>query len=62
MRKALETLPWVEHSTIQTDVSKREVRFNLKDKTKFNEEEVKTALANQGKRFAELTVKSAPGK
>ena len=48
MRKALGTLPWVEHATIQTDVGKREVRFNLKDKTAFDLEAAKTALKAEG--------------
>ncbi len=58
MRKALGTLPWVEQATIQTDVKKREVRFDLTDKSGFNEEEVKKALKEQG--FPEVTVKSVP--
>ena len=58
MRKALGTLPWVEHQTIQTDIPKREVRFDLKEKKGFNEEEVRNAL--KGKGFPEVTVKSAP--
>ena len=58
MRKALGTLPWVEHDSVQTDVDKREVRFNLKDKKAFKEEEVRKALADQ--RFKEMTVTSAP--
>ena len=58
MRKALGTLPWVEHDSVQTDVDSREVRFNLGDKSAFNEEEVKKALKGQG--FKEVTVKSAP--
>ena len=58
MRKALGTLPWVEQGSIQTDVDKREVRFNLTDKKAFNEAEVKNALKAQG--FAEVTVKSGP--
>ena len=58
MLEALKTLPWVEHDSIQTDVPAREVRFNLKDKTKWNEDEVKAAL--KAKSFSEVTVKSAP--
>jgi hypothetical protein len=56
VRKALATLPWVEQETIQTDVPKREVRFNLKDKTAWNEDAVRQAL--QAKNFPEVTVKS----
>lgn len=57
MRKALGTLPWVEHDTIQTDPDRREVRFNLKAGSGFSVEEVKKALKGQG--FPEVTVKSA---
>jgi hypothetical protein len=58
VRKALGTLPWVEHATIQTDVDSREVRFNLRDKDGFNEDEVKQALKAQG--FAKSELKSGP--
>jgi hypothetical protein len=58
VRKALETLPWVEHQSIWTDIPTREVRFNLKDKKAFNEAEVKKALAT--KNFNKVTVKTAP--
>ena len=56
MRKALATLPWVEQKSIDTEVKTREVRFNLKDKTAWNEEEVRKALKDE--RFNEVTVKS----
>ena len=58
MRSALKTLPWVEQGSIQTDVDRREVRFNLADKSAFDEEAVKKALKGQG--FSEVTVKSVP--
>jgi hypothetical protein len=58
VRKALGTLPWVEHDSVQTDVDRREVRFDLKQKKSFDEEEVRKALKAQG--FREMTVKSAP--
>ena len=58
MRKALATLPWVEQKSIQIDIPTREVRFNLTDKTAWNEDEVKTAL--KGQRFSDVTVKTAP--
>ncbi len=58
MLKALATLPWVEQKTIQTDVKTREVRFNLSDKSAWNEEAVRTAL--KAKDFPEMTVKSRP--
>ena len=58
MRKALATLPWVEQSSVETDVDSREVRFNLKDKKSWNEAAVKKALNEQ--RFPEVTVKAGP--
>ncbi len=58
MRKALGTLPWVEHDSIVPDVVRREVRFNLKDKKGFNEDEVRKALKDEG--FREMTVMSVP--
>ena len=57
MRAALGTLPWVEQDSVQTDVDHREVRFNLKDKKGFNEEEVRKALKSKG--FSEMTVRSS---
>jgi hypothetical protein len=60
VRKALGTLPWVEQDTIQIDIPRREVRFNLNDKSAFKEEEVKNALRDQG--FPEVTVRSAPSR
>jgi hypothetical protein len=58
VRKALATLPWVEQGTVQTDVSTREVRFNLRDKSAWSEDEVRKSLKDQ--RFPEVTVKTAP--
>ncbi len=58
MRNALGTLPWVEHGSIQTDVERREVRFDLKDKGAFDEEAVRKALKDEG--FREVAVRSAP--
>lgn len=58
MRNALGTLPWVEHKSIQTDVKKREVRFDLVDKTGFQEAEIRKALEERG--FPEVTVRSVP--
>ena len=45
---------------MQTIVSSREVRFNLTDKSKFNEEAVRKALKE--KKFDEMKVKTAPPK
>ena len=60
MRKALATLPWVEQTSVQTDVGTREVRFSLTDKAAFDEFVVQRALEAQ--RFNEMTVRSAPGR
>jgi hypothetical protein len=58
VRKALATLPWVEQASIQTDVNKREVRFNLKERSAWSADEVKNALKNQG--FPTVEVKATP--
>jgi hypothetical protein len=59
VRAALGTLPCVEVGSVQTDVGKREARFNLKDRGAFSAEETKKALRAQG--FPDVTVKVAPG-
>jgi hypothetical protein len=41
-----------------TDIPKREVRFTLKDKKAFSEEEARKALIGKG--FKEVTVRAAP--
>jgi hypothetical protein len=41
-----------------TDVDRREVRFNLEDKSAFNLDEAKRALKTQG--FAEVELKAGP--
>jgi hypothetical protein len=58
VRSALGTLPWVEQATIQTDVNRREVRFNLADRSRFSAAEVKQALGRQG--FAQADVTAGP--
>ncbi|MCI0455739.1 MAG: hypothetical protein L0Z62_02000 [Gemmataceae bacterium] len=45
---------------MQTDIPRREVRFNLKDREGFNEDEVKKALTDQG--FPQMTVKTTKGR
>jgi hypothetical protein len=56
VRAALATLPWVEQASVETDVKTREVRFNLKDKAAWSEEQIKSAL--KAKNFPEVTVKA----
>jgi hypothetical protein len=58
VRRALGTLPWVEQGSIQTDVDKREVRFDLNDKSAWSDRAVKKALGDE--RFPEVTVRVAP--
>jgi hypothetical protein len=58
VRRALATLPWVEQGSIQTDVDRREVRFDLTDKKAFDEAAVRQALKDQ--RFPAVTVTTAP--
>jgi hypothetical protein len=58
VRRALGTLPWVEQTTVQTDVDRREVRFNLADRGAFDEAAVRQALTGQG--FPQVSVTSAP--
>jgi hypothetical protein len=58
VRKALGTLPWVEQASIQADTDRREVRFNLKDKSAFNLEAARDALKAQ--RFPVVELKSGP--
>jgi hypothetical protein len=48
VRDALATLPWVEPDSIQPDRSKRQVKFTVKDKAKFDFDAVKAALADKG--------------
>ena len=60
MRKALATLPWVEQQSVETDIPRREVRFNLTDRGAFREADVRAALNAQG--FRDVTVRAAPGK
>ena len=47
MSAALTTLPWVEPDTIAIDSKKRQVKFTVKDRAKFNMDEVKQALGSR---------------
>jgi hypothetical protein len=60
VRKALETLPWVEQSSITADVGTHLVTFVVKDKSKFDMERVTEALREQ--HFPEVELISGPGK
>ena len=50
MSEALISLPWVDSDTIKTDSKKRQARFKIKDRAKFNMDEVIRAL---GERYGE---------
>jgi len=49
--QALATLPWVEDSQIIPDKNTRKVAFGIKDKDKFNFDEVKAALRAKGSKY-----------
>jgi hypothetical protein len=58
VRDALTTLPWVESDTITPDGRKRQVKFTVKDRTKFDMDEVKRAL---GSRYSDgVTLMAGP--
>jgi hypothetical protein len=40
----LISLPWVESDSVKTDPKKRQARFIVKDRAKFNTDELKHAL------------------
>ena len=58
MQAALKTLPWVEKDTINVNVSAREVKFGVTEKSKFDAQAVKDALAKEG--FEKVKLKSGP--
>jgi hypothetical protein len=58
VREALATLPWVEQDSITADVHTHLATFGIKDKNKFNLEQVKKAL--QGQQFPEVELISGP--
>jgi hypothetical protein len=54
VRKALESLPWVEKGSVRPDVRKQQVRFALTDKAKFNLDEIRTVITRQGFRVGKV--------
>ena len=50
MSEALISLPWVDSESIKTDAKKRQARFKVKDRAKFDMDEVRQAL---GPRYAD---------
>jgi hypothetical protein len=59
VRAALATLPWVEQDSITANVGTRIVTFAVKDKSKFDMEQVKEALEQQ--HYSEVELISGPG-
>jgi hypothetical protein len=54
VRRALATLPWVEHDSIKMDFKKRELTFGFKDRASFDAEAVKAALEKEKFKDVEL--------
>ena len=50
MKKALAALPWVEYSTIKTDLDSHKVTFGVNDRKSFSVDALREAL---GKRYGE---------
>jgi len=44
---ALTTLPWVESDSIKIDARKRQAKFTVTDRAKFNMDELKEALGSR---------------
>jgi copper chaperone CopZ len=60
VRSALKPLPGVEPSSIDADLTTKEVTFNVADKSKYDEEAVKKAITDAGYTVEE--VKASPKK
>jgi len=58
VRAALRTLPWVEQSSIYTDVKVKQIRFTVTDKKRFSEEEIKDTLKQ--KNFPNVKLLAGP--
>jgi hypothetical protein len=58
VRAALATLPWVEQGSITVDVGTHLATFAVKDRSKFNMEQMKKALKEQ--QFPEVELISGP--
>ena len=54
MRKALESLPWVEKGSVRPNTSKQQVRFAVTDKAKFNLDEVRAVITQKGFRVGKV--------
>jgi hypothetical protein len=54
VRKALESLPWVEKGSVRPDTRTQRVRFAVTDKAKFNLDEVRTVITQKGFRVGRV--------
>ena len=48
MADALATLPWVEADSIKADRATRQAKFTVKDRAKFNLEEIQSVISKAG--------------
>ena len=48
MAEAIATLPWVEADSIKADRATRQAKFTVKDRAKFNLEEVQSVISKAG--------------
>ena len=48
MAEALATLPWVERDSIKASRATRQAKFTVKDRTRFNLEEVQQVISKAG--------------
>jgi hypothetical protein len=56
--ESLATLPWVEKGSIEADRASRSVKFTIKDKSRFNLDEIQESLSPRYRK--DLTVVSGP--
>jgi hypothetical protein len=62
VQAALKSLPWVDQGKdIDANTKTHRVRFTVKDKSKFNLDEIKQVFAAKAKRFADVKLISGPG-
>jgi hypothetical protein len=61
VQDALKSLPWVDPNTVKGDAKTRLVKFTVKDKKKFNLDEIKAALAAKDEKYSDVKLISGPG-
>jgi hypothetical protein len=60
VRNALISLPWVEKDSVVPDLRTQTVRFAVKDKNKFNLDEVQQAVTQKAGTQYRVSVQSGP--